>query len=144
MYPLYLVLPYDVCELIRDILLQSFVNTKIVQQTYNFDYIILKYNNYFNKYEIRTIFNVSNISTDIDYICKNIGNLYNKYLCKKYRINSRHIPDHYIKTKLILNNWCIIIKTMINSEQYIINRYTNIINITKKKIDFILDKINST
>ena len=144
MYLLYLVLPYDICEIIRDILLQNFVNAKIVQYTYNFDYIISKYNNYFNKYEISTIFNVSNISADIDYICKNIGNLYNKYLSKKYRINSQHIPRHYIATKTMLNNWCNIIKTLFDNEQYIINRYTNIINITTKKIDFILDKINST
>ena len=140
MYPLYTILPRDICEIIRNILLSRFTDAKILQYTHGFKYILSKYNDYFNKYQISTIFNVSNIFMDIDHICRNISHLYIRCLYK-YNIPNNILPQEFITTKHDLSVWCTILINKIQQERFIINRYTNIINITKKKVEVVLHHI---
>ena len=136
MYYLYCLLPDDICYIIRNILLSYFIDNKINLYTYNFYYITTKYNKYFYKYSNQTIFNISNIFSDIDYIYKNILIIYNKYL-NKYNICDLLNQLHYQKlynVNILLSQ----IKQKLNKEQYIVNRYSNILSITNKKIDIVL------
>ena len=139
MYPLYSILPDDISNYIRNILLLKYVNTNILRYTHNFDEIMIKYTIILNKYDVSSVFNISNIFTDIQYICKNINNLYNNCF-NRYNIPNYIIPDYFIDIKKILLKFCVNLKNNIERDTYF-KRYYNMCYITKNNINLILSKI---
>ena len=139
MYPLYSILPYDIYNYIRNILLSRYVNTKILIHTHNFDEIMVKYTLLLDKYEASSVFNIFNIITDIQYICKNINNLYIKCF-NKYNIPNYIIPEYFINTKNNLSIFCNNLKNNIQRDNYF-KRYINTYSITINNVNLILSNI---
>lgn len=139
MYPLYSILPLDISNYIRDILLSRYINNKILIHTHNFDEIMVKYTLVLDKYEASSVFNISNIFTDIQYICKNINNLYIKCF-NKYNIPNYIIPDYFINTKNNLSIFCNNLKNNIQQDTYF-KRYINTYSIIINNVNLILSNI---
>lgn len=139
MYPLYSILPLDISNYIRDILLSRYINNKILIHTHNFDEIMVKYTLVLDKYEASSVFNIYNIFTDIQYICKNINNLYIKCF-NKYNIPNYIIPEYFINTKNNLSIFCNNLKNNIQRDNYF-KRYINTYSITINNVNLILSNI---
>ena len=140
MYHLYSVLPCDIVDKIKNILLNDIVYSKTLHCTNNIISIIQRYKYYkkfYSEYRLLYIYRI--IISDVDYIYYNITDLYNNFLYKD-NIYRQYIPNEYKYIKKNLQNWCININCTIMYRDYS-NEYTSF---SYKKINNLLVNNNIT
>tara|TARA_Y100000389_G_scaffold196276_1_gene228951 strand:- start:249 stop:638 length:390 start_codon:yes stop_codon:yes gene_type:complete len=97
----------EIYDYIMQFVFDNYLEEKTIVHTWNFEYIINKHFDSYNKYKNTEYWIDSNHwDIDIDYIFRNIQKIYNQYLTPY----NRSISSHY---KLMLVNWLGIFDTSV-------------------------------
>lgn len=101
-YFLYRIFIPDIYDYIMLFVFDNYLEQKTIIHTWNFEHIIKKHFEWYNLYRNTEYWiNTNNWDIDIDYIFRNVQNLYNKYLTPYNRV----ISSHY---KTLILNWLVI------------------------------------